>query len=107
MTGRASLDQTYIMGHSAEERERLIQQAGLFGPITERFLRSAGIGPGMRVLDVGCGVGDVSLLCADLSGLRATSSASTATRPRWGGRGSGWSPRGWRMSTCGKGICGS
>jgi ubiquinone/menaquinone biosynthesis C-methylase UbiE len=70
MTGRASLEPTYVMGHSAEERERLIQQAGLFGPITERFLRSAGIAPGMRVLDVGCGVGDVTLLCADLVGPR-------------------------------------
>jgi hypothetical protein len=46
-------DPTYVMGYSAEERERLIQQAGLFGPITERFLRTAGLGSGMRVLDVG------------------------------------------------------
>jgi SAM-dependent methyltransferase len=61
-------DPTYVMGYSAEERERLIQQAGLFGPITERFLRTAGLGPGMRVLDVGCGVGDVSILCARLIG---------------------------------------
>ena len=61
-------DPTYVMGHSAEERERLIQQAGLFGPITERFLRTAGLGPGMRVLDTGCGVGDVSMLCASLVG---------------------------------------
>lgn len=68
MPGRASADPTYIMGHSAEERERLIQQGGLFGPITERFLRGAGLAPGMRVLDVGCGVGDVTLLCADLVG---------------------------------------
>jgi SAM-dependent methyltransferase len=56
------------MGFSAEERERLIEQAGLFGPITERFLRTAGLGAGMRVLDVGCGVGDVSMLCASLVG---------------------------------------
>jgi SAM-dependent methyltransferase len=68
LTGRASADPTYIMGHSAEERERLIQQAGFFGPITARFLHTAGIGPSMRVLDVGCGVGDVTLLCADLVG---------------------------------------
>jgi SAM-dependent methyltransferase len=61
-------DPTYVMGYSAEERERLIQQAGLFGPITERFLRTAGVGSGMRVLDVGCGVGDVSILCARLVG---------------------------------------
>jgi SAM-dependent methyltransferase len=59
----------YIMGHSAEERERLIAQAGLYGPISERFLRASGLRPGMRVLDVGCGVGDVSLLCAEIVGL--------------------------------------
>jgi SAM-dependent methyltransferase len=56
------------MGHSAGERERLIAQAGLFGPISEGFLRASGVRPGMRVLDVGCGVGDVSLLCAGLVG---------------------------------------
>jgi SAM-dependent methyltransferase len=61
-------DPTYVMGYSAEERERLIQQAGLFGPITERFLRTAGLDSGMRVLDVGCGVGDVSMLCAGVVG---------------------------------------
>jgi SAM-dependent methyltransferase len=31
------------------------------------MLRAAGIGPGMRVLDVGCGVGDVSFLVAELT----------------------------------------
>jgi SAM-dependent methyltransferase len=54
--------------NSAEERERLNQRAGLFGPSTARFLHSAGIGQGKRILDVGCGVGDVTLLCADLVG---------------------------------------
>ncbi len=36
--------------------------------MTERLLIDAGIGPGMRVLDVGCGRGDVALLAAKLIG---------------------------------------
>src|SRR5262249_1041125 len=37
-------------------------------PMMERLLRDAGIGAGMRVLDVGCGYGAVSLLVAGLVG---------------------------------------
>jgi SAM-dependent methyltransferase len=59
-------DAIYAPGYSEEERQRLIEQAGFFGGFTERLLVDAGIGPGMRVLDVGCGVGDVSLLVASL-----------------------------------------
>src|SRR5262245_38227677 len=61
-------EQIYLMGYSAAERRRLIEQAALFRPLTERFLVAAGIERGMRVLDVGAGVGDVSLLLADLVG---------------------------------------
>lgn len=60
--------QPYLMGQSEHERQRLQWQGGVLGPLTERFLRGAGIAPGMHVLDVGCGVGDVSLLCAELIG---------------------------------------
>ena len=56
------------MGRSDEETERLIEQSRLFEPITRRFLTSAGIGEGMRVLDIGCGAGDVSLIAAELVG---------------------------------------
>jgi ubiquinone/menaquinone biosynthesis C-methylase UbiE len=37
-------------------------------PLTERFLRDAGISSGMRVLDIGCGMGDVTILAAQLVG---------------------------------------
>lgn len=61
-------DRVYVLGHSAEELNRLIDQARLFGELTEDVFVRAGIGPGMRVLDVGCGAGDVSFLLAQMVG---------------------------------------
>ena len=58
----------YLLGHSPAELERLTVQAEFLRPITERMLREAGLRPGMRVLDLGCGAGDVSLLAAELVG---------------------------------------
>jgi ubiquinone/menaquinone biosynthesis C-methylase UbiE len=58
----------YILGHSQEETMRLMLQATILRPFTERLMRNAGIGPGMRVLDLGCGAGDVSMLAAELVG---------------------------------------
>ncbi|HEY2468301.1 MAG TPA: methyltransferase domain-containing protein [Terracidiphilus sp.] len=37
-------------------------------PITKRLLRSAGIWPGIGVLDQGSGAGDVAMLAAELVG---------------------------------------
>jgi ubiquinone/menaquinone biosynthesis C-methylase UbiE len=42
--------------------------ADIVGGMTERLLVDAGIGVGMRVVDVGCGRGDVSFLVARLVG---------------------------------------
>lgn len=42
--------------------------ADTVGDMTERLLVDAGVGSGMRVLDVGCGSGDVSFLLAKLVG---------------------------------------
>jgi hypothetical protein len=46
---------TYALGLSSAEIQRLKNQAAMLRPIAERLLRSAGIGGGMRVLDLGCG----------------------------------------------------
>ena len=59
---------SYVMGHDDRERRRLVLQASLLNPFTEQLFRRAGISMGMNVLDIGCGVGDVSLLVARLVG---------------------------------------
>jgi SAM-dependent methyltransferase len=58
----------YALGHSEDELDRLKTQARLIDPITRRFFHEAGIERGMRVLDVGCGAGDTSVLIAALVG---------------------------------------
>lgn len=58
----------YMMGRSVEETARLRLQARVLEPATRRFLADAGIAPGMRVLDVGSGAGDVALLAAECVG---------------------------------------
>lgn len=61
-------DAVYVVGDDERERQRLIDQASLLDPFTRRLFVEAGIGPGMRVLDVGSGMGDVALLAAELVG---------------------------------------
>lgn len=58
----------YALGYTKAEHERLIRQAKRFEPYTERLFREAGIATGHRVLDVGSGVGDVSLLLTRIVG---------------------------------------
>ena len=55
---------------SLTERVRLIDQGGelVFTPLTRRLFVEAGLRRGMRVLDVGCGAGDVAFLAAELVG---------------------------------------
>ena len=61
-------DADYILGTGAAEQERLRAQGDAVGPMTERLLAQAGVGKGMRVLDLGCGAGDVAILLARLVG---------------------------------------
>jgi 2-polyprenyl-3-methyl-5-hydroxy-6-metoxy-1,4-benzoquinol methylase len=59
----------YALGHSEQELQRLSRQGEVFEPFTRQLFKEAGISPSMRVLDVGCGSGDVTFLAADLVGL--------------------------------------
>lgn len=60
--------QDYILGHSDRELRRLMLQADNLRPITTRLLREIGLARGMRVVDLGCGAGDVAMLAAEMVG---------------------------------------
>jgi len=86
----------YVPGHDPREIERLIRQARMVEPITRRFFVEAGIAPGMRVLDIGSGVGDVAFLAADLvgkaggvTGIDQSNAALATARDRAGALGLG------------------
>ncbi len=59
---------TYALGASDHEIERLDRQSASIESATRLLLRAAGIQPGMRVLDLGTGIGHVAMLIADLVG---------------------------------------
>lgn len=58
----------YVLGHSDFEIERLKVQAAILADITRRLIGECNVQPGMRVLDIGCGAGDVSMLLAEAVG---------------------------------------
>jgi ubiquinone/menaquinone biosynthesis C-methylase UbiE len=78
----------YPLGYSAEEAKRLADQAAQVEKLTEDVLRRSGLRSSMQVLDIGSGVGDVSLLAANIVGgggavlgiEKAASSVETARR---------------------------
>jgi ubiquinone/menaquinone biosynthesis C-methylase UbiE len=62
------LSNAYVCGHSTRELDRLETQGAYFRGITRSFLQRAAITQGMRVLDIGCGTGDLTFLAAELVG---------------------------------------
>jgi ubiquinone/menaquinone biosynthesis C-methylase UbiE len=58
----------YSLGHSDSELARLQKQAEFYADFTRSVFLKAGIQPGMHILDVGCGVGDVSMEAARIVG---------------------------------------
>jgi len=58
----------YLLGTSASELRRLDAQSGTIAMPTAWFMRRAGISAGMRVLDLGTGLGDVAFQLSELVG---------------------------------------
>jgi len=61
MSENKALHTPYVFELS-EEAKRLERQAQFLAPLTRRLLEDTGITAGMKVLDVGCGAGDVAPL---------------------------------------------
>jgi ubiquinone/menaquinone biosynthesis C-methylase UbiE len=62
----------YALQRSPAETRRLQAQAQMLNPFTRRMFEQAGIVPGMKVLDIGSGAGDVALLLAEMVGPHGT-----------------------------------
>jgi ubiquinone/menaquinone biosynthesis C-methylase UbiE len=68
MSGAAAT--RYVLGTDDPEVARLDHQAAWLEEPTRLLLRTAGIGPGLRLLDLGTGLGHVALAAAELVGPR-------------------------------------
>jgi SAM-dependent methyltransferase len=85
----------YVLATGEAAAYRLHLLHNLYGPGTRRVLLEAGLRPGMRVADLGCGVGMVTALLADLVGpqghavgIDASAAQLAQARHRLHGRGS-------------------
>jgi cyclopropane fatty-acyl-phospholipid synthase-like methyltransferase len=67
-----SRNEYVLSGHPDGEIKRLIFESEMLRPITGRMLSAVNVRPAMRVLDIGCGVGGMSRLAADLVELRSS-----------------------------------
>src|SRR3954471_10198925 len=54
----------YVLGSTDPEMARLAATSPGYAAMTGAWLDAAGVGPGMRVADLGCGPGDVTLAAA-------------------------------------------
>jgi ubiquinone/menaquinone biosynthesis C-methylase UbiE len=64
----SSAEAGYQLGSDAAELKRLDLQGRVLAPATRTILATAGVRPGMRVLGLGSGAGDVAFVAAGLVG---------------------------------------
>jgi ubiquinone/menaquinone biosynthesis C-methylase UbiE len=64
----SSGEDDYVLGHSAEEYQRLRRQAQALEPATKRIFQSIGLRGGSSCLDIGCGPGEVIRLMGEIVG---------------------------------------
>src|SRR5690349_2062954 len=62
-------EERYVLATGEEGAQRLRIVHSVHGPDTEAFLRRAGVAEGMRVADIGCGIGTISCRLAAQVGL--------------------------------------
>jgi len=68
MVSQPPKETDYVLGSEPPELVRLDRQAAWLEPATRLLLRQAGIATGMRVLDLGTGLGHVARLAGELVG---------------------------------------
>lgn len=66
----ANMDNNYLFNTNALAHERLLFLQKIHGPDSIRFLTHSGLKPGMRVLDIGCGIGLMSCWLAKQVGAK-------------------------------------
>ena len=64
----SDIKKEYALSDTENEKKRLEEQSRIIIRTTERIFELAGIGKGMRVLELGTGAGDVALLLAEMVG---------------------------------------
>jgi SAM-dependent methyltransferase len=65
-------EERYVLATGEEGEERLAVVNEVHGPDTRAFLLRAGLKPGMRVADIGCGIGTISCWMAGQVGADGT-----------------------------------
>jgi len=68
MSTQPQREQMYVLGSDPRELARLDRQAAWLEPATRLLLQAAGLKSGLRVLDLGTGLGHVARLAGDLVG---------------------------------------